>query len=224
MKALGMIEVYGKLAAVEALDSALKAANVKLVNVSRVGGGLVTIMVTGDVGATKAAVEAGKAAAEQVGRIVSVHIIPRPSEDVGHMLTKEEIVSDKLINSSNQVESDFEETIENEVEQDDKPVCEIMLEEDSAKAENVKEFDIKEENENIIATVEESFQDDEYTDLEERQISKETISKESMQTMTVANLRSLARQLEITNMTRKEIRFANKEDLIRSICEFLEQE
>lgn len=166
MKALGMIEVYGKLAAVEALDSALKAANVKLVNVSRVGGGLVTIMVTGDVGATKAAVEAGKAAAEQVGRIVSVHIIPRPSEDVGHMLTKEEIVSDKLINSSNQVESDFE----------------------------------------------------------ERQISKETISKESMQTMTVANLRSLARQLEITNMTRKEIRFANKEDLIRSICEFLEQE
>lgn len=213
MKALGMIEVYGKLAAVEALDSALKAANVKLVNVSRVGGGLVTIMITGDVGATKAAVEAGKAAAEQVGRIVSVHIIPRPSEDVGHMLTKEVAV-----------EADFEETVKNAAEQDDDIVCEATLERASEKIENLKVFDIKEESENITATVEESFQEDEYTDLEESQISKETISKESMLTMTVANLRSLARQLEITNMTRKEIRFANKEDLIRSICEFLEQE
>ena len=86
MKALGMIEVYGYLAAVEALDSALKAANVSLVDVSKVRGGLVTVLVDGDVGAVKAAMDASAAAAQRVGTVVSVHVIPRPAGDVVRML------------------------------------------------------------------------------------------------------------------------------------------
>ena len=78
MKALGMIELYGYLAAVEALDSALKAANVSSLGATKVGGGLVTVAVVGDVGAVKAAVDAGAAAAQRVGELISVHVIPRP--------------------------------------------------------------------------------------------------------------------------------------------------
>ena len=88
MNALGMIETYGYLAAVEALDSALKAANVSLVDVTKVKGGLVTVMVEGDVGAVKAAIDASAAAAERVGTVVSVHVIPRPAQDVWNMLAK----------------------------------------------------------------------------------------------------------------------------------------
>lgn len=82
MDALGMIEVYGYLSAVEALDSALKAANVSLHSVTKVKGGLVTVMVMGDVGAVKAAMDASAAAAERVGTVVSVHVIPRPAREV----------------------------------------------------------------------------------------------------------------------------------------------
>lgn len=88
MQALGMIEVYGYLAAVEALDSALKAANVSLADVVRVKGGLVTVLVTGEVGAVKAAMDASAAAAGRVGTITAVHVIPRPFDDVIRMLTK----------------------------------------------------------------------------------------------------------------------------------------
>ena len=86
MQALGMIEVYGYLTAVEALDSALKAANVSRLGVEKVRGGLVTVLVEGDVGAVKAAMDASAAAAERVGTVISVHVIPRPADDVVRML------------------------------------------------------------------------------------------------------------------------------------------
>ncbi len=86
MKALGMIEVYGYLAAVEALDASLKAANVSFHSVTRVQGGLVSVIVTGDVGATKAAIDAGAAAAKRVGEVISVHVIPRPDGSIETML------------------------------------------------------------------------------------------------------------------------------------------
>lgn len=78
-QALGMIEVVGRLGAIEALDAALKAANVRFVNMSKVGGGLTAVFVEGEVGAVKAATEAGGAAAELVSELVSVHVIPRPA-------------------------------------------------------------------------------------------------------------------------------------------------
>ena len=80
--ALGMIETKGLVSAVEAADAMVKAANVNLVGKTLVGGGLVTIMVRGDVGAVKAATDAGAAAAAKVGELISVHVIPRPHEEV----------------------------------------------------------------------------------------------------------------------------------------------
>jgi ethanolamine utilization protein EutM len=81
MIALGMIETRGLVGGIEAADTMVKAANVQLVGSEYVGGGLVTVMVRGDVGAVKAATDAGAAAAQRVGELVSVHVIPRPAAD-----------------------------------------------------------------------------------------------------------------------------------------------
>ena len=83
---LGMIETKGLIGAIEAADAMVKSANVQLVGKEQVGGGLVTVMVRGDVGAVKAAVEAGAAAAKRVGELISVHVIPRPHDDVEAIL------------------------------------------------------------------------------------------------------------------------------------------
>ncbi len=85
-EALGMVETRGLIGAIEAADAMVKAANVKLVGKEKVGSGLVTVMVRGDVGAVKAAVDAGAAAAKRVGELVSVHVIPRPHDDVEGIL------------------------------------------------------------------------------------------------------------------------------------------
>ncbi|WP_425449518.1 BMC domain-containing protein [Dethiothermospora halolimnae] len=84
--ALGMIETKGLVGAVEAADAMSKAANIELVGRELSGAGLVTIMVRGDVGAVKAAVDAGAAAAEKVGRLISVHVIPRPHGEMKAIL------------------------------------------------------------------------------------------------------------------------------------------
>ena len=87
-EALGMIETRGLTAAIEAADAMSKAAEVALVGTEKIGSGLVTVMVRGDVGAVKASVDAGAAAAERVGELISVHVIPRPHEEVEYILPK----------------------------------------------------------------------------------------------------------------------------------------
>ncbi|SKC91815.1 ethanolamine utilization microcompartment protein EutM [Maledivibacter halophilus] len=87
-EALGMIETKGLVASVEAADAMVKAANVKLIGYEKIGSGLVTVMVRGDVGAVKAATDAGAASAKRVGQLVSVHVIPRPHKDVENILPK----------------------------------------------------------------------------------------------------------------------------------------
>lgn len=87
-EALGMIETRGLVGAVEAADAMVKAAKVSLVGREFIGGGFVTVMVRGDVGAVKAAVEAGAMAAKKVGELVAVHVIPRPHGDVEAILPK----------------------------------------------------------------------------------------------------------------------------------------
>jgi ethanolamine utilization protein EutM len=86
--ALGMVETKGLVGAVEAADAMVKAANVILLGSEYVGGGFVTVMVRGDVGAVKAATDAGAAAAKRVGELVSVHVIPRPHSEVEMILPK----------------------------------------------------------------------------------------------------------------------------------------
>ena len=84
--ALGMVETRGLIGAIEAADAMVKAANVKLIGKEQIGSGLVTVMVRGDVGAVKAAVEAGAAAAKRVGELYGVHVIPSPHDDVEAIL------------------------------------------------------------------------------------------------------------------------------------------
>ena len=88
LNALGMIETKGLVAAIEAADAMVKAANVTLIGKEHVGGGLVSVLVRGDVGAVKAATDAGAAAAERVGELISIHVIPRPHAEVETILQK----------------------------------------------------------------------------------------------------------------------------------------
>ena len=85
-EALGMVETRGLTAAIEAADSMVKAAQVTLIGTEKIGSGLVTVMVRGDVGAVKAAVEAGAANASRLGELVATHVIPRPHQDVEKIL------------------------------------------------------------------------------------------------------------------------------------------
>lgn len=87
-EALGMVETRGLVGAIEAADAMVKAANVTLIGKEKIGSGLVTVMVRGDVGAVKAAVDAGAAAAKRVGELFSVHVIARPHADVEDILPK----------------------------------------------------------------------------------------------------------------------------------------
>jgi len=86
MQALGMIETRGLTASIEAADAMLKAADVELVGTEKIGSGLVTVMVQGDVGAVKAATEAGQEAASRIGELVAVHVIPRPHTNIASIL------------------------------------------------------------------------------------------------------------------------------------------
>lgn len=95
MDALGLIETRGMVGCIEAGDAMVKAAKVQLIGMEKVGGGLVTVMVRGDVGAVKAATDAGAAAAEKVGELISVHVIPRPHSDVELILPKRELLDKK---------------------------------------------------------------------------------------------------------------------------------
>lgn len=87
-EALGLVETKGLVAMIEAADAMVKAANVSLIGTEKIGSGLVTVMVRGDVGAVKAATDAGAAAAKRVGEVVSVHVIPRPHADTELLLPK----------------------------------------------------------------------------------------------------------------------------------------
>ena len=114
-QALGMIEVYGRIGAIEALDAALKAANVRFVNMSKVGGGLTAVFVEGEVGAVKASVEAGGAAADRVSKLISVHVIPRPAEHIrsltGELTLPETSVLEKKVSEEKDDEK-TEQTVE----------------------------------------------------------------------------------------------------------------
>ena len=85
-EALGMVETRGLVAAIAAADAMVKAANVTLIGSEKIGSGLVSVMVRGDVGAVKAAVEAGGAAASRLGEVIATHVIPRPHSDVDKLL------------------------------------------------------------------------------------------------------------------------------------------
>ncbi len=236
MKALGMIEVYGYLAAVEALDSALKAANVSRLGVEKVKGGLVTVLVEGDVGAVKAAMDASAAAAERVGTVVSVHVIPRPADDVKKMLKGPE--PDPTPGSEPGRKTAVE---SGELEQ--KPAAELKGteretaaepgkgEQESAaepgKAEQEPAAKPEKAERKRAAGPEKPEQESAVRPEELEQESaagSEEPDGEDLESMSVDKLRRLARELNIPSMTRAEIRYAKKQELIQKITEFRESQ
>lgn len=136
MKALGMIELYGYLAAVEALDSALKAANVSSLGATKVGGGLVTVMVEGDVGAVKASMDAAASAAERVGEVISDSCDPKTSRVSG----RDAQAIDASLLPEKSLESDLE----------PKPEPELKLEPEAETVPEVSETPIAEVSDNAV--------------------------------------------------------------------------
>lgn len=209
MKALGMIETYGLVAAVEALDSALKAANVSLADMVRVKGGRVTVLVEGDVAAVKAAIDASQAAAERVGSVANVHVIPRPDPSVGQMLAGGQGSFRREKNPS-------------EPESEESPVqTEIRYETPEETPE------IREEPEKVSQETSEKIQLQKEEPQPESEGFTETpkpVTREGLEKKSVAKLRSLARELKLPGMTSKDICFAKKQQLIDAIISFMEQE
>lgn len=185
-KALGMIEVKGRIGAVEGLDNALKAADVALVNMIKTGGGLTAFFIEGDVGAVKAAIESGAAAARKTGQVISAHVIPRPAECVRGMLRQEPDSKEDDPEGDVPKEDDPEEGVPKEdVPKEDDPEGETETEE--PKSPDLREGD-------------------------------ETGSPSNpLELMTVAQLRALAREMEQIPMSRQEIKFAKKGELIEAI-------
>lgn len=240
MNALGMIETYGYLAAVEALDSALKAANVSLVDAVKVKGGLVTVLIEGDVGAVKAAVDAAAAAAERVGTVVAIHVIPRPAEEVRRMLAARGNEGPGKGPGGGEPRTAGAQPGEGP----DKPVsgretAETKAGEARAEADQDPQEERKADEGSISGTDMRLPQDTDPADGGNKKapesgpkrtaedagaLPAEVPPRARMEKMTVAQLRTLARRLKITNMTAQEIRFAKKQELIQAITIFTGQE
>ena len=192
MNALVMFETRGLVASIEAADAMVKAASVTLISKTHVGGGLVTVMVEGDVGAVKAATDAGAAAAERVGELISVHVIPRPAADVAHIL-------------------------------DRRPEPKPEPEPEPPAPEPEPEPEVPEpEPEEAAHTEEMKEEQPEEVNAEKMDLSE--LTPEALGKMTVAKLRIVARELGTTGMSRRDIRFAKKENLIERITKALGQE
>lgn len=214
MKALGMIEVYGRVGAIEGLDSALKAANVSLVNMIRVGGGLTSVFVEGDVGAVKASIDAAAAAAERVGKLISAHVIPRPDAAVREMLDialNDEFNGNKSGSGGNAEPKDQAETGQADASGADalsgKTEADVDAEAEIAEAETVvnAEAEIEEEEAGAAEAHTSAKPEVHLADYEE------------LEKMTVAQLRKLAREMQDYPLSKQEIKFAKKEDLLMAL-------
>lgn len=235
MKALGMIETRGLVAAIEAADAMVKAANVTLACKERVGGGLVTVMVRGDVGAVKAATDAGAAAAERVGELISVHVIPRPHEELEEILGDPDDAAPKAPEGpvkedpptnpkeAAPVEEDLKEpeasVTEEEPEVSGEPEMEQTEEPEEAQTES-ETVETQETAQPEESETEESEETDQAAGPETGVLEKKKYTPGFLSSKSVAKLRELARKLEIDNMTKADIRFAKKQELIEKILDF----
>ena len=204
MKALGMIETRGLVAAVEAADAMVKAANVSLQCKEHVGGGLVTVMVRGDVGAVKAATDAGAAAAERVGELISVHVIPRPHTELEGILGElpppsggpaPEPPAPPEASEPVQPEKEPEPEIEAAQPEEPEPALEPAQQE-GPEADEAEGAEVPAAGE---------------------------LTPEVLEAMPVVQLRVLARSLNVEGMTRREIRDAKREQLLTEIRSCLER-
>lgn len=200
MKALGMIEVYGRIGAIEGLDSALKAANVSLVNMVRVGGGFTSFFIEGDVGAVKAAIDAAETSAGRVGSVVSSHVIPRPDQSVRNLLNMNQQLSPKDQKSTDNKTN--KENADNLIES--KSISENKSKENSFPPNKVDD-DVEKKLDDIV---EEKLEDN---------AAANATKYDKYEALTVVELRKAARDIEALNLTKQEIKFAKKKELLDAI-------
>ena len=230
-KALGMIEILGRTGAVEALDAALKAADVELVSMVRVGGGITTIFFEGDVAACKASCEAGGAAADRISKVLSVHVIPRPDPSVRAMLDQDrsgyyEGGSFPYYDPDN-YDSRADEEIKDET--DAAPAVQSRAAEDTPAAqaaapapEMPEAAKVPEPAETAAAPeAKEAAQTKAAPEAKEAAQTKAApeageiaLSDEELNGMTVNQLRRLARATDGYPLSRQEIKFAKKDELL----------
>ena len=214
MKALGMIEVYGYPTAIEALDSAVKAANVSVVDMVKVSGGLVTVTVEGDVGAVKASMEAAEVAAKMIGNVMSVHVIARPDEGI------EGIIAPVGKAVPKPVVAEVEKKVEPKPvakEASPAPVAPKTEPKPVAKKADPKPVGSKADPKPAVKKAQPKpvVKKAPEKKAAPKKAGKHTL--EQLSAMKVVDLRSLARELGNTGLTNKEIRFGNKADLIAAI-------
>lgn len=207
--ALGMIETKGLVGSIEAADAMVKAANVTLIGKVHVGGAYVTVMVRGDVGAVKAATDAGAAAAQRVGELISVHVIPRPHHEVEYILPCLPLMDDDddgpvSPSDGGEAEPEDEAPVAEETEE---PVMEEVSEE-------VEETPVEAPVEEPVS--EEAAPQEEAVEAKGVEVSEVDIAKE-LEGLAVKELRKLARQTEGIAIVGREISAANKQLLISEI-------
>ncbi|MGL5972585.1 MAG: BMC domain-containing protein [Oscillospiraceae bacterium] len=186
-KALGLIEVVGFLAAIEAADVALKSANVHLLNVEKVQGGLVSVSFTGDVGAVKASVDAAAVSASKLGRIHSAHVIPRPDSSIWDMITNNAIKKIKEDKNNNDLDIS-------------------VIEKTVTKAKDIKNINL---DINVIEKV--------ATKTATKTEDNVDINSIDLEKLSVIELRNLARKLQIKSIKRSEIKFAKRDELLSKL-------
>jgi len=201
-EALGMIETYGYIGAIEAADVCVKSANVKLLGCEFVRGGLVTIHISGDVGAVKASIDAAEAAVKKVGSLISSHVIPRPGEGIEKILP----IAEKENESSN--EEDIKEEVKEEIEE------EKQVNEDSKTEEKI-------EPEEKQKPKQESQKDNSSLDIK-------IYTKEELKNIKTVKLRTIARELDdkyndFFPIERNKIKYSKKSELIDAILKFYER-
>ena len=219
MQALGMIETRGLVASIEGADAMLKAANVTLQCREYSGGGLVSVMVRGDVGAVKAAVDAGAAAAGRIGELISVHVIPRPHGDVEQILGH---VHPEKPDDDPEGPDDYTEKTDNDPEgpADDPKEPDVNLD---IPEDNLKERDgVQSGTPDLPDTKPEVSS--EATDPIKGKPASSLISLDEIGSKSVGELRNLAKKLGIDTLTREQIRSARKDVLLDGIKAFCDRE
>lgn len=215
MNAIGLVEVIGYVAAIEACDTCVKSANVNLVSLDKVGSGIVTLTISGDVGAVKSAVEAAEVSVERIGTLRSTHVIPRMNKEVAEVLFKKE--DKKEIKEEVDIKSEVKEALLTEVSSLEQE--QLNINEDS----NIKaNSEILEDNTieaNHIEEIDKPVDLDETIEKEENTNSdKDDLSKKS-----VKELKAYIKKLN-SSLTNKDLNSLKKEELIDLINKLIRED
>lgn len=218
MEAIGLIEVIGYVAAIEASDACLKSANVNIVRIDKVGAGIVTLTICGDVGAVKSALEAGEMAASRVGTLRASHIIPRIHNEVTDILFKKE--ESKVCEALEKIDRNFENTLESTISEKDNVILDGT---ENSEKDNEKLYSHIDKVNNEIEIVDGSLTEINKEKIEDSNSSKEILEqvkienidfdKDDLSKNSVKKLKAMAKKLD-SSITYKDLNILKKEELI----------